>query len=401
MPFPWSSEWFDTSRNPLVTREKKKCRAATICKGENRLRFANLHTHSYFSDGLLSPARLVEEIVDCSGLEVFALTDHDTLSGIEPVFRSMSPLNKSAAGHGLLFIPGVELSLMEEAGGLTVHLVGLFPQMTQANHREMLGRIERVLGPYCRERCLARGLRDLDARVEMAFEANLEGIRNLYPSLDPVILKLRKNAEDRNRHLFLESDKGGDVIQHPIPITYQTLLDNWLEILPSSDVEMARLFVLRRTPGRNRRLMELYKGRGMSRKEAAALSGRNAGVLARWSEPPKYKDVMEGLDLLKQTRAVTILAHPAVDHVSINRKTFDHLVTLPLIRAGLDGIEVLYPYDKSIRKDATRHYGALADHHGLFVSGGTDFHGDGRYGLAEVRLPISCASEITQASSLV
>jgi hypothetical protein len=216
-----------------------------------------------------------------------------------------------------------------------------------------------------------------------------------------VIQKLRKDAEDQNRRLFLESEKGGDVIQHPIPITYQALLDHWLEILPHSDVEMARLFVLRRTPRRIRRLMGLYQSRGVSRKEALALAEQNAGVLARWSEPPKYKDVLEGLDLLKLAGAVTLLAHPAVDHVSTDRETFDRLVTLPLIQGGLDGIEVYYPYDKSIREDTERHYGALAEHYGLFVSGGTDFHGDGRYGLADVRLPISCALEMIGATSFV
>ena len=105
----------------------------------------------------MSPNRLVEEIVDCPGLRVFALTDHDTLSGIEPVFRSMSSLQLGEPGRLTLFIPGVELSLMEDTRGLAVHLVGLFPRMTRANHRNMLKHIDNILGPCCRERCLARG----------------------------------------------------------------------------------------------------------------------------------------------------------------------------------------------------------------------------------------------------
>ncbi len=46
--------------------------------------FANLHMHTYFSDGRTSPEELVRHIYDEKGLETFALTDHDTLSGVEP-----------------------------------------------------------------------------------------------------------------------------------------------------------------------------------------------------------------------------------------------------------------------------------------------------------------------------
>jgi predicted metal-dependent phosphoesterase TrpH len=75
----------------------------------------DLHTHSTFSDGLLSPTALVEEAAS-RGVRTLALTDHDTVAGI-PEAR--------AAGErlGVEIIPGVELST-SLTGGEGVHLLG-------------------------------------------------------------------------------------------------------------------------------------------------------------------------------------------------------------------------------------------------------------------------------------
>ena len=95
---------------------------------------------------------------------------------------------------------------------------------------------------------------------------------------------------------------------------------------------------------------------------------------------------MSGLDLLKAARAVTFLAHPAVDHGKLTYEAFDREILYPLIENGLDGIEVYYPYDRSHRKKSTERYRNIARLHKLLTSGGTDFHGDGRTGLSDIKL---------------
>lgn len=75
----------------------------------------DLHTHSTASDGTLSPAALIERAVDV-GVEVMALTDHDSVAGIAEAAQA-------AASVGLSLIPGVEISVTW--GGRTVHIVGL------------------------------------------------------------------------------------------------------------------------------------------------------------------------------------------------------------------------------------------------------------------------------------
>jgi predicted metal-dependent phosphoesterase TrpH len=89
----------------------------------------DLHTHSTYSDGLLSPAMLVEEAAS-RGVRILALTDHDTVAGIGEA---------RAAGdrHGVEIIPGVELSAALQ-GGNEVHLLGYFVDVDDPTLLEQL-----------------------------------------------------------------------------------------------------------------------------------------------------------------------------------------------------------------------------------------------------------------------
>ena len=130
--------------------------------------------------------------------------------------------------------------------------------------------------------------------------------------------------------------------------------------------------------------------------KAATLAERNQGSLLFFKEPSPLKemDVFEGLSLLKKSEAVTILAHPAVDHVRVSYEEFDSRILYSLMAEGLDGIEVFYPYDVSYRDEAIKRYGKITRENDLLISGGTDFHGDGRTGLSDVKLEVGKAMEI-------
>ena len=62
----------------------------------------DLHTHSNISDGTLSPDALVKSAVEC-GIHTLALTDHDTMDGVELV-------RKTAQQYDIHIISGVEIS---------------------------------------------------------------------------------------------------------------------------------------------------------------------------------------------------------------------------------------------------------------------------------------------------
>lgn len=75
----------------------------------------DLHSHSTFSDGLLSPAAMVARAA-ARGVEVYALTDHDDVGGLDEARAAADEAN-------LAFVPGAELSVSWQ--GITLHVVGL------------------------------------------------------------------------------------------------------------------------------------------------------------------------------------------------------------------------------------------------------------------------------------
>jgi predicted metal-dependent phosphoesterase TrpH len=75
----------------------------------------DLHNHSTASDGLLTPTQLVE-LGARHGVQAMALTDHDTVDGLEEAADAARRL-------GIGFVTGVEVSV--SWGETTVHVVGL------------------------------------------------------------------------------------------------------------------------------------------------------------------------------------------------------------------------------------------------------------------------------------
>lgn len=71
----------------------------------------DLHMHSTYSDGVLSPQSLVEEAVR-AGVTMMAITDHDTLNGCDTLLGQTTPIP---------VIPGVELSINDMR---CLHLLG-------------------------------------------------------------------------------------------------------------------------------------------------------------------------------------------------------------------------------------------------------------------------------------
>jgi len=77
---------------------------------------ADLHTHTTFSDGTLTPTQLVEH-ARAVGLKAIAITDHDAVEGV--------PEGELAgSARGILVVPGVEINT--DIPGTEVHIPGYF-----------------------------------------------------------------------------------------------------------------------------------------------------------------------------------------------------------------------------------------------------------------------------------
>jgi len=116
----------------------------------------DLHSHSTASDGSDRPARLVELALQ-KGLNTLALTDHDTQEGVAEAKRA-------ASGPDLELIPGTELSLDYDGGGM--HLVVLWLEPGIGPLQDRLSELQE--GRVSRNERIVEILKDRNMPIETA-----------------------------------------------------------------------------------------------------------------------------------------------------------------------------------------------------------------------------------------
>lgn len=99
----------------------------------------DLHCHSHFSDGRFSPTLLLEKAVS-KGIRLLALTDHDTVAGLDE-------LHQAASNQPIQIINGIELSTRWKK--YDIHILGLHickenPDLQQIIQQQNESRIQRA-----------------------------------------------------------------------------------------------------------------------------------------------------------------------------------------------------------------------------------------------------------------
>lgn len=132
----------------------------------------DLHVHSNKSDGSFTPAELVELAVQ-KKLSAFALTDHDTIDGLQEALEAARVYNETGATASgphqpLEVIPGIEFST--EYLGKDVHIVGLFIRFDSPLFQNRIR--EFVDSRIHRNRKMCQRLRE--AGIDITYEQLLE-----------------------------------------------------------------------------------------------------------------------------------------------------------------------------------------------------------------------------------
>jgi hypothetical protein len=104
----------------------------------------DLHLHTTYSDGRLSPGEMVSAAAE-RGLHAIAITDHDVLTGIDQA--------RASAPGGLEIVPGIEMTTQWD-GPRAVHILGYFVDPTdkvlnaalQRAQTQMERHVDAVLG---------------------------------------------------------------------------------------------------------------------------------------------------------------------------------------------------------------------------------------------------------------
>lgn len=247
----------------------------------------DLHLHSHISDGDLSPTALVEAAV-VAGLDLMALTDHDTAAGVDEAVEA-------ARDRPLTVVPGLEISTCYTPHEL--HVLGYWvntraPSILAHQHAAVNRRVERM------ERMLAR-------LAEMGVPVTLEQVR----------VAAGPEAQTLGRpHLARALLAGGHI-------------KSFGEAFSRYIADGGPAFVSQDFPTPEEAIATIHAG----------------GGVAVWAHPPL--DVVEEL--------------------------------LPdFVTWGLDGVECFRPNLQA--GDVERLLG-LARAHGLFPTGGSDWHGPRRY----------------------
>lgn len=275
----------------------------------------DLHVHSNRSDGTFTPTELVDYAIK-KGLSAFALTDHDTVDGLEEAIAYAEKLRVDAdnlvpsscrfsgdCGGPVLpipsstipqIIPGIEFST--EYQGRDIHIVGL----------------------------------DIDYK-------NPEFTAYLKNFVDSRIL--------RNQKMCTRLQEAG------IDITYEKLLAEF----PDAVITRAHYAAYLMHHGYTKSLPESFD--------------RYVGDHCPYFVPREKVTPAQAVELILKAGGIPVLAHPVLYRMSDER--LDKLVA-ELKAAGLVALEAVY---STYNAGEERRMRSLAAKYDLLISGGSDFHG--------------------------
>jgi len=285
----------------------------------------DLHTHSNVSDGELSPDLLIKEAVK-QGICALALTDHDTIKGLDSAKAAAQQEN--AKGNAFRFIPGIEVNI--NWGGSKAACGN-----SHDNFHGAPG-----LGPGGEFHLLGLGLKS----PSQAFITAIEG--------------LAQRREKRNREIL---DR-----MHELSLT---ISDDKAGIEATWD----ELKAIAGEKGKNESLgrphFAVYLIKHKIVKNVKQAFARYLGVGKPLYVPKDGLSFDEAVTLIRESGGIPILAHPISLFIAWGRLP-DMIKTLKDM--GLAGLEAWHP---TAKPGSCRRLEALARDLGLYVTEGSDFHG--------------------------
>ena len=123
----------------------------------------DLHTHSNASDGTDTPAALIDKAIE-RGINVLALTDHDTVAGWNEAITALSAHSQSS---NLKLVLGSEISCQDK-DGTSIHMLGL---LFDENYQPLISELEKT-----RENRLTRMERIVARLNEAGIEITLKEV---------------------------------------------------------------------------------------------------------------------------------------------------------------------------------------------------------------------------------
>jgi 3',5'-nucleoside bisphosphate phosphatase len=128
-------------------------------------KYADLHVHTIYSDGMYSPEGVVKTALN-KGLKAISVTDHDGVEGVGPTIEA-------ALGTGLEIIPGIEVSTVIEKN--EIHLLGYFIDWQNVSFIEKLDKMKENRVSRIREMIRLLREKDMEISEEKVLNMSLGG----------------------------------------------------------------------------------------------------------------------------------------------------------------------------------------------------------------------------------
>jgi predicted metal-dependent phosphoesterase TrpH len=296
-------------------------------------RFVDLHTHSTASDGSLPPAEVVR-LADKAHLAAVAMTDHDTVAGIDEARLAAQSLPE------LVFVPGIEISAAFAHG--TLHILGLGIDPASSRLAQTMGTLQNARA--------TRNPRILQKLTDLGMPLSMDDVAAAADELEKRgLTRISDGKSSPNRE--------PNVSARPIQadnVPANSCLSPFSRILGRVHIAMA--LVHKGYCKTTQQAFDEYIG-----------SGKPAYVDKEKLSP---REAIQGIH---DAGGLAVLAHPPQLHYE-NDAQFLRILR-DLIRAGLDGIEAFHS-DNNVQQ--TRLYVELARRFDLGITGGSDFHGAGK-----------------------
>ena len=282
----------------------------------------DLHVHSNRSDGSFTPTQLVDYACE-KGLAAFALTDHDTIDGLEEAERYADMLRRDRAGdaageEGQNAAPWAK-RLINDSGAAVPEVIPGIEFSTEYQGHDI-----HVLGLY----------------IDYHYSAFVQKLRDFVDS-----------RTLRNRKMCRLLTEAG------LPVAYEALLAEF----PDAVITRAHYAKYMLNHGYVKSMSDAFD--------------RYIGDHCPCFVPREKVTPVDAVKLILSAGGIPILAHPVLYHMSD-----ENLDTLPVLlaEAGLVALEAIYSTYTAFDERKMR---ALARKYNLLVSGGSDFHGANKPGL--------------------
>lgn len=312
----------------------------------------DLHVHSTRSDGTYTPSQLVDYAME-KGLAAFALTDHDTVDGLEEAVSYAEKLRLALSGpssrHAECFLtPTADPKLIPAKKGSST------PERRTEPTR-LPGQAPDERSPKKTGSSL---IPEVIPGIEFSTEYHGQDVHILGYYIDyhqqAFLHRLQEFVDSRT----LRNQKMCRLLQEAgISVTYEKLLAEF----PNSVITRAHYAKYLFSHGYVASMKEAFD--------------RYVGDRSPCYVPREKVTPVQAVRLILDAGGIPALAHPILYHMSDAR--LDAL-TAELKEAGLIGIEAIYSTYKACEERQIR---ALAQKYGLLVTGGSDFHGGNKPGL--------------------